>query len=275
MKGSAAVVTGGGSGIGRGIAIALADAGADVMVADIDAGAAQSTAAAVAARGVRSDSMRVDVVDPENVEALAQAAFEHFAGLRILINSAGVAVRRPLLEATQRDWDYVMAVSLYGIVNCCRSFATRWKAAGTRAQIVNNASMAALLAQPIEGLGIYNAVKHACLGYSESLRNELAPHGIDVGVLCPGFVVTDLQNNSLRHRQERFGGPEQASYEAPSPPAGTAAMTAGRCGEIVVRALAQRRLLILTHPERRWQVQARHAAFMEDFDAAEGYVGAD
>jgi NAD(P)-dependent dehydrogenase (short-subunit alcohol dehydrogenase family) len=157
-----------------------------------------------------------------------------------------------------------MSVNLHGIVNCCRVFGARLKEQREESHIVNTASMAALLGQAYPGLSLYTASKHACLGFSDGLRGELAPHGIRVSLLCPGMVQSNLARTSARNRPARFGGP------SPEPDVDTshlAMMPAEECGRIVLRALRDDRFLILTHPETRPLVEARYASFLADYDA--------
>jgi NAD(P)-dependent dehydrogenase (short-subunit alcohol dehydrogenase family) len=265
VRGKNAVVIGGGSGIGRGIALALAEAGAHVAVADLEKDAAEAVAAEVSARGVRSLGLWADATDVPSLERLADAVFDVFGAVHVLSNNAGVMMRRPALEASSDDWLWVMSVNLHGIVNCCRVFSARMMEQGEPSVIVNTASMAALIGQAYPGLSLYTASKHACLGFSDALRAELAPHGIRVSVLCPGMVASNLGRTSARNRPERFGGPID------EPDAGAAAhlvmMPAEECGRITVRALRDERFLILTHPETRPLVEARYRSFLDDYDA--------
>jgi NAD(P)-dependent dehydrogenase (short-subunit alcohol dehydrogenase family) len=264
VRGKSAVVIGGGSGIGRGIALALAEAGADVAVADLDRDAAEVVAAEVSARGVRGLGLWADATDLPSLEQLADDVFGAFGAVHVLSNNAGVILMRPALEASEQDWLWVMSVNLHGIVNCCRVFAARMVKQGGESRIVNTASMAALLGQSYPGLSLYTASKHACLGFSDGLRAELAPHGIRVSVLCPGMVTSNLARTSARGRPERFGGPMPE-------PGGDGSqlqmMPAEECGRIAVRSLRDDRFLILTHLETRPLVEARYRSFLEDYDA--------
>jgi NAD(P)-dependent dehydrogenase (short-subunit alcohol dehydrogenase family) len=266
IAGKNAVVIGGGSGIGRGIALALAEAGAHVAVADIEKDAAEAVAAEVRACGVRGFGLWADATDVPSLERLADAAFDAFGAVHALSNNAGVIARRPALEASEDDWRWVMSVNLHGIVNCCRVFAARMKEQREESCIVNTASMAALIGVAYPGLSLYTASKHACLGFSDALRAELAPYGIRVSVLCPGMVTSNLSRTSARNRPAQFGGPaaEPADAEAP---AGFEMMPAEECGRITVRALRDDRFLILTHPETRPLVEARYRSFLADYDA--------
>jgi NAD(P)-dependent dehydrogenase (short-subunit alcohol dehydrogenase family) len=264
VRGKNAVVIGGGSGIGRGIALALAEAGAHVAVADLDRAAADAVAAEVRARGVRGFGLWADATDVRSLEQLADDAFGAFGAVHVLSNNAGVILLRPTLEASEQDWLWVMSVNLHGIVNCCRVFAARMAKQGGESRIVNTASMAALLGASYPGLALYTASKHACLGFSDGLRAELAPYGVRVSVLCPGMVTSNLARTSARSRPAHFGGPMPE-------PGGDGSqlqmMPAEECGRIAVRALRDERFLILTHPETRPLVEARYESFLADYDA--------
>ena len=264
VRGKNAVVIGGGSGIGRGIAIALAEAGAHVAVADLEKDAAERVAAEVRAHGVQGLGLWADATDAPSLERLADDVFDAFGAVHVLSNNAGVMMRRPVLEASEDDWLWVMSVNLHGIVNCCRVFAGRMKDQREESRIVNTASMAALLGQAFPGLALYTASKHACLGFSDALRAELAPFGIHVSVLCPGMVTSNLAHTSARNRPTRYGG---AMPEPDGDGSGFVMMPAEECGRITVRALRDDRFLILTHPETRPLVEARYRGFLADYDA--------
>ncbi len=272
LAGKNAVVTGGGSGIGRGIALALAEKGVNVVISDVRGKAAEAVAKELASIGVKARAVQTDVTDPDAVAALAEQAYEAFGAIHILVNSAGVMLLRPLEQATADDGYWMMAVNFHGIVECCGAFVPRMKAQGEPAHIVNNASMAALIAQPIPGLGLYNATKHACLGYTESLKHELAGQGISVSLLCPGRIDTDLGKNtqdflaSKGVELEPPAGPPPRAAGA-TPPAAQKSMTPEECGEIVVRAIVDDRFIILTHPSRKHQVEERYRAILADIDA--------
>ena len=260
-----AVVTGGGSGIGRGIALALAETGYTVLVADFNLNSAEEVADEIKAKGGEAMISYVDTADRDSVDALVSTAQEHFPRVDVLINSAGVLVSKTFEQASDQDWNFIMSVNLFGIVNCCAAFTPVFKAQG-KGHIVNNASHAALVAQDIEGLGLYNTTKHACLGYTESLKHELGRCGVDVSILCAGRVQSNPQQTSLRNRVEKYGGPKQEVILGNStlPPG---MMSAEDCGHLVVDAIREKRFLIVTHPERWSEVEARHNAFSQDVSA--------
>lgn len=264
LKGLNAVIVGGGDGIGRGSALALAARGVNLLVADLRLPTAQAVAAQARAAGVQAEAMQVDVADPAQVEMLAARAYALFGAINLLVNSPGIVLWRPLEEASDSDWRKLMDVNFFGVVQCCRSFAPRMKAqeAGL-AHIVNMGSMASLVAHPKTGIGLYTAAKHALLGYSECLRNELAGSGVGVSLMTPGEVLTGLSANSAAYLTGE-AAPEGAQAQAMS----AAAITAEQAGERLIEGVEQNRFLIVTHPERRAQVVARFEAELADFDAA-------
>jgi NAD(P)-dependent dehydrogenase (short-subunit alcohol dehydrogenase family) len=141
------------------------------------------------------------------------------------------------------------------------------RAHGEPAHIVCTSSMAGLLALPPQVVGgvfngLYTTTKHALIGYCSMLRDELAPDGIGVSVLCPGLVEGNLGRSSARNRPTRFGGPAGPAPSGGMPPG---AMPNEDVGPIVVRAIEADRLYVFTHPETVGLVEARHAALLEDY----------
>jgi NAD(P)-dependent dehydrogenase (short-subunit alcohol dehydrogenase family) len=257
-----AVVTGGGSGIGRAIALALADAGADVVIADLDGRAAEAVAAEVAARGRRGLAVETDVSERASVDRLADAAWNALGAVHVLCNNAGVFRGGPLDRASDADWQWLVAVNLWGVVHGIQAFVPRLRDQGQGGHVVNTASLAGQFGVP--GTGIYTATKYAVVGLSEVLAQDLAAHGIGVSVLCPGMVSTRIWEGA-RHRPAAFGGPE------PSPP-GTgeflsqAGIDPAVAGDEVVQAIRSNRLYVFTHPELRGMVDARSRRVLADYD---------
>src|ERR1700681_4358479 len=116
LKGKTAVVTGAGSGIGRELALACAREGMSVTLADIDDAGMRGTGAAIAALGVRGESISCDVPRPREVEALPERAWERFGAVHLLFNNAGVAVAGPAWTATLEDWKWTLGINLSGVV---------------------------------------------------------------------------------------------------------------------------------------------------------------
>ena len=178
FKGKVAVVTGGASGIGRALVLALAHEGARVVIADLDEAAMDAVGGQVRAQGAEALTVRTDVTDLGQVQALAERAFKAFGAVHVLCNNAGVAAWGGLERATHRDWQWVLGVNLWGVIHGVEAFVPRMIAAGEPGHIVNTASMDGLIAS--QGLGVYNTSKYAVVGLSETLAKDLKPYRIGV-----------------------------------------------------------------------------------------------
>lgn len=189
-----AVVTGAGSGIGAAFALELAARGGRVVCSDIDENAARATAEEIIAAGGEATGLRCDVSRIEDVHALADAAQAWFGGPpTLVINNAGVgAGGTPIGEASLDDWNLVLGVNLWGPIHGCHVFTPILRAAETDQPrgIINVASAAAFGAAP--GMAAYNVSKAGTLSLSESLSAELCGTGIEVTVLCPTLVKTNI-----------------------------------------------------------------------------------
>jgi NAD(P)-dependent dehydrogenase (short-subunit alcohol dehydrogenase family) len=273
LEGRGAVVIGGGGGIGRGIALGLAGAGMDVVVADIDPATAAAVAgevAGVASPGRRVLPATVDATSRESLTALADLAVAELGAVHVMANTVGVIANRPLPEATEAEWAWVIEFNVMAIVRAVDVFLPYLRAHGGPAHIVNTSSMAGLLALPPAAVGgfangLYTTTKHALIGYCDMLRSELAPEGIGVSVLCPGLVAGGLATTSAKHRPARYGGPTADESTTATPVPG--AMPNEEIGPTVVRGIRGDRRYIFTH----WDdmitglVEARHREVLDDF----------
>ena len=267
-----AVVTGAASGIGRGMAERFAREGMKVVLADIEQAALDKTVAEMREAGATVLGVRVDVSKPEDVEALAKRTLDEFGGVHIVCNNAGVGPPGgPVWERTLADWQWVMGVNLWGVINGVRTFVPIMLRQETEGHIVNTASMAGLLSVPM--LTIYNVTKHAVVTLSESLQSELAMTGsrIRVSVLCPGFVSTniaDAERNRPAELQNEGGEPEptgnmQAQRELTRQLL-AAGMSPADVAEKVFNAVRNERFYILTHPEMKGGIRARMENILEE-----------
>jgi NAD(P)-dependent dehydrogenase (short-subunit alcohol dehydrogenase family) len=134
----------------------------------------------------------VDVTDPDDMERAADAAVEHFGGLNVCHNNAGIVAGGNSWEVPLSEWHRVIDVDLWGVIHGIHAFVPRILATGAPGWVVNTASMAAVTAVP--GIGPYTASKHAVLGISDGLRGELAAIGAPVGVsvVMPGMIKTGM-----------------------------------------------------------------------------------
>jgi meso-butanediol dehydrogenase / (S,S)-butanediol dehydrogenase / diacetyl reductase len=191
LNGRRAFVTGGAHGIGRAIAQALAGNGVKVAIADIDGEAARRTVQEI---GAGSVAVEVDVRERASVERAFGEALKHLGGCDILIANAGVSTMRRALDLSDEDWDFNFAVNARGMFLTNQIAARHFVAQGAGC-IVNTASLAAKVGAPL--LAHYSASKFAVLGWTQALARELAPTGIRVNAVCPGFVKTGMQAREI------------------------------------------------------------------------------
>jgi NAD(P)-dependent dehydrogenase (short-subunit alcohol dehydrogenase family) len=210
---AAAVITGAGSGIGAAFAAELARRGGRIVCSDIDENAARATADAIVADGGQATSLRCDVSQLDDVALLAEEALSWFDGTpTVVINNAGVgAGGLPIGDVGIDDWNWVLNVNLWGPIHGCHVFAPILREAGYGG-IINVASAAAFGAAP--GMAAYNVSKAGVLSLSETLAAELSGTGVNVTVLCPTFVKTNIvesgritaQSTQLADRLMRWTG---------------------------------------------------------------------
>jgi NAD(P)-dependent dehydrogenase (short-subunit alcohol dehydrogenase family) len=260
FNGRVAVITGGAGGIGFGMADAFAARGAKIALADLDEPGMAARAETLRGRGVEVLCVRTDVTDRKSVDALADAVWSRFGAAHLVCNNAGIAIAGPLLQMTPDDWRLTMDIDFWGVVHGTYAFVPRMIEQKQGGHLLNTASMAGLVG--MSWLGTYCAAKFAVVGFTESLRRELEPHGIGVSVLCPMIVATDITANSLRMR-----GQEVPKSETPAQPP-SAAMKGGVIAvedvtKRVVAAIENKDFYILTHPEQR-EFLRRRAARLEE-----------
>ena len=212
LNGARAIVTGGAAGIGRAIAAALSRQSVTVTIADVDLESANETA-----QEIGGFAVKVDVRKRASVEAALAEAERRMGGLDLLIANAGVSTMRHALDLTDEEWDYNFDVNARGIFLANQIAARGFKARG-KGVIVNTASLAAKVGAPL--LAHYSASKFAVLGWTQALARELAPSGIRVNAVCPGFVKTGMQEREIAWEAELRGvSPERvvADYVAQTP----------------------------------------------------------
>jgi NAD(P)-dependent dehydrogenase (short-subunit alcohol dehydrogenase family) len=246
-QGKVALITGGVSGIGLGIARAFGAAGIGLILTYRNE-AYRARAEAWFKRHARAVPRFVflDVTDRGRWAELADEA----GPVHILVNNAGVSVFGPTDAASFADYDWIMGVNFGGVVNGLVTFIPRIKAQGMGGHIVNVASMAAYLPGP--QAGIYTASKFAVRGLTESLRFNLAPHGIGVSLMCPGLTTTHAWDSALR-RPADFAASGFTSVDPAALAQFGAAFDAGmeplEVGEKTLAGMTENRAVIFTHPE--------------------------
>jgi NAD(P)-dependent dehydrogenase (short-subunit alcohol dehydrogenase family) len=205
LEGKVAVVTGAASGIGLAMAEAFAAEGMKIVMADIEPEALSIAAEGLKGKASAVLASRTDVSNPDSVEELAAKVYDAFGATHVLCNNAGVEVIGAVHEHTLADWQWVMGVNLWGVIHGVRSFVPRMLAQGSRAHIVNTASMAGLVAAPF--MSVYDVTKFGVTALSESMYKEFGATNADIGVsvLCPGLINTNIMS-SRRNRQSEFEG---------------------------------------------------------------------
>ncbi len=217
LEGKTALITGGARGIGREIVLKFAKEGANIALCDINLQQAEETAKEVKDLGREAIAFGVDVADSKVVQEMVDKILDKFGKIDILINNAGITRDALLIRMSEQDWDSVISVNLKGTFNCTKAVAkVMLKARSGR--IVNIASIIGLMGNA--GQANYSASKAGIIGLTKSVAKELAPRGINVNAIAPGFIQTDMTARlpeDIRNRMlseiplGRFGGPEDVA----------------------------------------------------------------
>ncbi len=188
LAGKVAIVTGGAGGIGKATVELFVRAGAKVMIADVNDEQGNQLAQSL---GDAAFYRRVDVSKSEQMQALVEFTIEHFGGLHIMFNNAGIsgAQYARFLDDDLADFDRVIGINLFGVMAGSR-YAGKHMAKNGGGVIINNASIAGIL--PGQALMTYRATKAATIMFSKSLAIDLAEYGIRVNCLAPGHIRTNL-----------------------------------------------------------------------------------
>jgi NAD(P)-dependent dehydrogenase (short-subunit alcohol dehydrogenase family) len=239
--GRVAVVTGAASGIGLALSRRLSAEGLRVVMADVDGPLLERAAARLEAGGREVLPVTTDVSRPEQVDALRDRALAAFGAVHVVCNNAGVALSggATVWETTPAEWEWVLGVNLWGVINGVRTFVPLLLDQGA-GHIVNTASIAGLTSAT---LGAYSVTKHAVVALSESLSVQLRARGDGVGVsvLCPGWVRTNIMRGGSG--EGRAGGMRLAREMARS------AIAPDVVAGVALDAIRARRFYVLTHPE--------------------------
>ncbi|MEM1436397.1 MAG: SDR family oxidoreductase [Pseudomonadota bacterium] len=192
LDGQVAVVTGGGRGIGEGIALGLAEAGADVVVAARRTHEIEAVAEKIRSLGRRALAVTADMTVTEQVQQLAQTAFDEMGALNCWISNAGGAderIARTLLDTPERQWDFQLSLNLKAVWLGSQAAANLMKDNGG-GTIINISSLVATRAAPTHGP--YAAAKSGVNNLTQTMAVELAPFGIRVNAVSPGAIPTEV-----------------------------------------------------------------------------------
>ncbi|MGI6603516.1 MAG: SDR family NAD(P)-dependent oxidoreductase [bacterium] len=188
LKGKVAVVVGGARGLGRGIATGLAEAGADVVVASRTLSDGEATARELSGVGSRSLALAVDISSVAAINSMFDQVLEKLGRVDILVNSAGINIRKPVVEITEEDWETLMAVQLKGVFFTCQRAARIMMGQGG-GKIINMGSLTCVeFTNP--NICLYGIAKSGILGLTRGLAKEFAPYHINVNAIGPGWYKT-------------------------------------------------------------------------------------
>ena len=234
FKNKVVVVTGAASGIGLTICKRFAEAGADIGLLDMDSAGLEAAEKMLCEAGVRCLGVPCDVSNRDACNTAIGQILDHFGGIDVLVNNAGITQRGAFVDTDTAVFEKVMAVNFFGSLYCTK--AAIHSLIQRKGLIIVNESIAGIA--PLLGRTGYSASKHALHGLFTSLRTEIRETGAHVMVVCPGFVETHLQTRALgadgsvtHHPQSRVGGQQ----------------TPEKVADIIYRgALKRKDLLVLT-----------------------------
>jgi 2-dehydro-3-deoxy-D-gluconate 5-dehydrogenase len=198
LSGKVALVTGARTGLGRGMALALARAGADI--AALGSTAMPETAELVQQASRRFHALQVDLAKRFDPVAIVDEVVSRLGAVDILVNNAGIIRRADLLDYSEKDWDSVINVNLKAAFLLSQAVARHMIQRNRAGRIINVASM--LTFQGGVRVPAYTASKHGIAGLTKAMANELAPFGITVNAIAPGYMATD-NTEALRNDPER------------------------------------------------------------------------
>jgi NAD(P)-dependent dehydrogenase (short-subunit alcohol dehydrogenase family) len=202
FNGKVALVTGAAAGMGLATARAFAEAGAAVVVADFKEEAVESAAKKLVDAGHKAMSVRCDVSDDAQVEAMVERAVAEFGRLDAAFNNAGVMAHiAPTAESTREEWDRVISINLRGVWSCMKYELRQMQRQGTGA-IVNNASVGALTGKP--GISSYIASKHGVVGLTRTAALEYIKYGIRVNAINPGLIDTQIARDVVSGDEKAY-----------------------------------------------------------------------
>ncbi|MFB1081144.1 3-oxoacyl-[acyl-carrier-protein] reductase [Jeotgalibacillus sp. JSM ZJ347] len=215
LEGKTAVVTGASRGIGRSIAIELAKNGSNVVVNySGNEEKAKETAKEVEAAGAKALVFKADVSNADDVQAMLKETLSEFGSIDILVNNAGITKDNLLMRMKEDDWDQVMDINLKSVFLTTKA-AARPMMKQRKGKIINVSSIVGVMGNA--GQANYVASKAGVIGLTKTSAKELAPRGINVNAVAPGFIETDMTGELAEDVQasmkqmiplDRFGKPE-------------------------------------------------------------------
>jgi NAD(P)-dependent dehydrogenase (short-subunit alcohol dehydrogenase family) len=196
LDGRVAVITGASKGLGKAMALALGEAGASIALVARHLEPLNEVGRAIKSAGGEARAFQADVSEEEQVHRLEREVAGTFGKVHILINNAGMNIRKPLVEFTLEEWHRVLNTNLTSVFLMCRSFVPQMKGGGY-GRIINMTSIMGWVSLP--GRAAYSASKAALLGVTRALALELAGDGITVNGISPGPFATEMNTELMRN----------------------------------------------------------------------------
>ncbi|MBO9520772.1 MAG: SDR family NAD(P)-dependent oxidoreductase [Nocardioidaceae bacterium] len=238
LKDKVVVITGAGSGMGREMSVLAAKRGAKLAISDWNADGLAETVDLVKQLGAEVRSDVVDVSDRAAMGAWATAVVEQFGVVNLVVNNAGVTVTGDFEEMSYEDFDWIVGVNFYGVVNGTKEFLPHLIASGDGA-LVNISSLFGLISMP--GQTAYNATKYAVRGFTEALREEMliARHPVSVTCVHPGGIKTGIARNGRKTASQNAAKVDELFDKK------LARMTAEKAAQIILDGAMKKRARVL------------------------------
>lgn len=189
LKDKISIITGGARGIGRQIALTFAREGSHIVVCDLNESMLSEAEAELKGLGTEVLALKVDVTNSLQTEDMLNKTLDKFKRVDILVNNAGITKDALLVRMKESDWDAVLNVNLKGVFNCTKHVSAVMLKQRS-GKVVNIASIIGIIGNA--GQANYAASKAGIIGFTKSLAKELAPRGINVNAIAPGFIQTDM-----------------------------------------------------------------------------------
>jgi NAD(P)-dependent dehydrogenase (short-subunit alcohol dehydrogenase family) len=272
LKNKVAFITGGGHGIGLSIGRIFAQQGARVVLADINEKRLASAKETLASADLSVETVVCDVADPDALRRAADFTLERFGKVHIVVNNAGVSLAGKPGKIPLEDWRWIVDINLMSVAYGVEIFTPLIQSHGEGGYFINTASMAGHIAGP--AMSPYHATKFAVVGYSESIRADLAADNIGVSVLCPAWVRTDIHNAGV-NKPSLTNGATADESSSNEPEAGIADIAAviesgiapDDLAQWVLECMLAKRFYIFSHPSMTQHLDARAALIKADYEA--------
>lgn len=272
LKNKVAFITGGGHGIGLSIGRIFAQQGARVVLADINEKRLASAKETLASADLSVETVVCDVADPDALRRAADFTLERFGKVHIVVNNAGVSLAGKPGKIPLEDWRWIVDINLMSVAYGVEIFTPLIQSHGEGGYFINTASMAGHIAGP--AMSPYHATKFAVVGYSESIRADLAADNISVSVLCPAWVRTDIHNAGV-NKPSLTNGATADESSSNEPEAGIADIAAviesgiapDDLAQWVLECMLAKRFYIFSHPSMTQHLDARAALIKADYEA--------